>query len=111
MDPTRLMTQDATVTPRSVTTTDEYNDDVLTDGTPYTTICFLWQTQRSEDTGRDNIEAETFQASFPPTDDLAATYKVTVDGVAYEIDGPPWAAFNPRLREVTHQEVTLRRVS
>lgn len=111
MDPSRLMTMETTVTPRTVTTTDAYGDDTLTDGTAFDTVCFIWQTERGEDTGPDHTVDETYTAAFPAADTIGPADAVTAEGVDYEIIGPPWPAFNPRLQTVTHQEATLRRVA
>lgn len=114
MDPTRLMTMTATVTPRVITK--DGDDDVLTDGSPFTTSCFIWQgahrLDSTENTGPENVTTDQYGAAFPADVTISASSKVAVDGMAeFEVDGNPWPAFNPRSRAVSHQEVSLKRVA
>lgn len=115
MDPTRLMTMDCTVTPRVVTGVDVYGNDVLEDGDPFDTHCFVWQgahrLDSTENTGPENVTTDQYGAAFPPDDPVGANARVNVEGLDYEVDGMPWPAFNPRLKRVTHLEVNLKRVA
>lgn len=118
MDPTRLMTQPATITPRVVAADpDDYNDEILEDGEPIELDgssghgVFLSQRDRSESGDAENVTTETWALYLPHDIDVDATATITVDDVTYEFDGPPWRAYNPRLRRVTHLEATVRRVA
>lgn len=116
MDPTRLMTQPATITPM-VPVTDEYNDEHLEPGTPIVLDgslghgVFLTQSNRSE-TGIDtNTVSEIWALYLPPTITVDPNTQITVDDITYELDGPAWPAYNPRLHKTTHLEATVRRVA
>lgn len=112
MDPTRLMTQQATITHVAdvATGADEYNNPTYPTSTA-TVRCWLHQTQRSERTAEADTQIETWRLYLPPGTSVDGPDKVAVDGVTYELDGPPWPAFNPRLHRVTHIECTLRKVA
>jgi hypothetical protein len=115
MDPTRLMTLPCTLYPRAVGSSDEYGDQVLVDGTPVVLDgdpgCWIEQTQRSERTDNQNEQAETFSLYLPSDADVSGLDRIEVEGVSYELDGPPWRAFNPRTRQYTHLQATVRRVT
>lgn len=111
MDPARLMTLPCTVTPMSVTSTDDRGDDVLTAGTPVDTTCWIEQTASSEQTAGTHTTDETMRLFLPPATVIDADDRVTVEGLTYELTGPPWLAFNPRSRTHTHLEAQIRRVA
>lgn len=110
MNVAHLLTSTATVT----VVADTGSPDAFGDPTPTTSTqtfaCWLSQTQRSEATANADVQHETWVLYL----EVAAAGvegfdRVTVDGITYELDGPPWPARNPRTRLVTHVECTLRR--
>lgn len=114
MNPERLMTLPCTIThvaqdgavdvygnPTDTTTT-----TVLT-GSPG---CWIEQVRRSEDTVDKDQQVGQWHGYFPPAVELDGSDRVEALGDVYEVDGPPWPAWNPRLRRVTHIEATLARV-
>ena len=107
MDPTPLMTQPATLAHAADGPPDIYNDPTTT-YTPQAVRVWMHQTQRDEQTVRGQIESETWAVYLPPTITVGPADRLTVDGVTYELVGPPWRAFHPRLRRVTHIEATVR---
>lgn len=111
MDPTRLMTQEATITnvTQSATVRDELGDPTVTTTTA-TVDCWLHQVARSEHGDNNNVQDQRWALYVPAGTVLNGADRVTVEGATYEVDGPPWPAHNPRLRRVTHIEATLRRV-
>lgn len=118
MDPSRLMTQAAVLTPRVVAAErDEYNDEQLEDGTAVELDgspghgVLLQQTSRSEINGGANVTVETLTLFLPTTVAFTAADKITIDGQDYEADGPPAPQWNPRLKRYTHVECTVRRVA
>lgn len=118
MDPTRLMTQAATITPRVVADDpDEYNDEVLEDGTPFELDgsvgngCLLQQTSGSEQTAGGVVTVQTLTLFLPTTVAFSAIDKITIDGDDYEADGPPARQWNPRLKRYTHVEATVKRIA
>lgn len=112
MDPSRLMTQTGTLHHVAQDgARDEYNN--ATEGTPTTetVACLLQQRQRIEQTAQGQIATETLILFLPAGTDVDTLDYVTVDGNDYQIDGPPWAAYNPRSQAVSHIECTVRRTS
>jgi hypothetical protein len=78
------------------------------------TVCELQrrqQSQGSEDTRLGAIATDDWLLVVPAGTVLSAQDTVTVDGVAYEVDGEPWPARNPRTRTVSHVEASLRRTT
>lgn len=111
MDPTRLMTQTATL--HHVTQTgdaDEYNDPT-TEETTETVACLLQQRTRIEANGLAVTSTDTWALYLPAGTTVDTLDYVTVDGIDYQIDGRPWPAFNPRARAVSHIEATLKRAA
>lgn len=111
MDPTRLMTQECTITHLTLDGGhDEYHNPTSA-GVDTTVACWLHQTQRSEQTVDADTQIQTWQLYLPPDTTVDGSDHITVDGDVFELAGPPWSAFNPRLRRVTHIECTLRKVA
>lgn len=109
MDPTHLMTIGGvltTVTPAGV---DTFND-VTTSTSTAAVKCWVEQTHRTEQTSAGPVSTEEWRAYFPAGTTVDALDQLTVGGVVYELDGPPWPAFNPRLAAFSHIEASLRRV-
>lgn len=111
MDPTRLMTIAATITPMNVTSRDETNDDVLTAGSPVTTVCYLHQTEASERTAGTNTQEQTFTIYLPPTVTIDANDRIAADGDTFEVIGPPARWNNPRAQNRALISVTARKVA
>lgn len=104
------MTLAATVTVVAETGAEDEYGNPTEQTTTTATTCWLHQTQRSEGTVDANTQDETWQLYLPPTVTIDGGDRITVQGVIYELIGPPWRAFNPRLETTTHIEATVRRV-
>lgn len=118
MDPTRLMTQAATITPRvPADETDEYNDEVIEEGSTIRLSgavgdgVLVQQASRTEVVGGANVTVETLMLFLPLGVRFTAADEITIDGVSYEADGPPAPQWNPRLKRYTHVEATVKRVA
>jgi hypothetical protein len=118
MDPSRLMTQPATITPRHpADDPDEYNDEVLEDGDPIEldgtvgTGVLLQQSSRTENINGANVVVETLTLFLPIAVAFGDRDAITVDGVTYEADGPPAHMWNPRLKRYTHVEASVKRIA
>lgn len=104
------MTQTATISHTSATgAVDAYGNptDVITTSTA---ACFVSYLPGSEVEG-DTIQVQTPVLFLPPDIDIDGGDAVTVDGVTYQIDGPPAQHYNPRLRRVTHIQANLRQAA
>lgn len=116
MNVARLLTLAAVVTnPEAVdedTPRDAFGDPTPAAAEPVTFKGWYEQVQRSEDTAGTDQQAEKWrvflEAAAAGQVDGSAT--VAFDDVAFELDGPPWPATNPRTAQVTHVEATARRV-
>jgi hypothetical protein len=73
--------------------------------------CWLWQTQRTEATDNEDTQFEQWSVAFEPDTEIDGSARFTVDGVTYQLYGPPWTVLNPRTRRVSHLEATARRVT
>lgn len=110
------MTLPATITPRVPSTSDEYNDETLVDGTPIVLAggpgdgVWIEQTARAESGDSSNVQADQWRLFAPAKVGFDGGAKVEVDGGVYEVDGPPWRATNPRRREVSHIEANVKRI-
>lgn len=107
---TRLMTKTATITRVTQDGAADGYGDPTEQTTTASAACWLHQTQRSEDTRDANRQAQTWDAYFAPGTVLDGSDRVTVDGIAYEVEGPPWKADNPRTGAEEFVAATLRRV-
>lgn len=110
-DTVGLLFSDEIVRRRFTTTKDDYNEDVRDTDNPDDVIYLgrlIW---------RETIErTETGQASavlpsvlLPHDADVETTDQIIVDGLTFEVAGPPMQ--NPSPGESTHLRVPLRRVS
>lgn len=110
MPASHLMTQTATLHHVTETGTDEYND-ATTSETTTSSPCLMQQTVRTEATTSGLVTSEVLVLFLPADADVDALSKVTVDGLTYELDGPPSKPFNPLAGAVGHLECTVRRVA
>lgn len=111
MDPTHLMTQSGTL--ERVTQSgppDEYGNptDVVVSST---VACLVQQTVRDDETGLTNVESETGRLFLPVGTVADTNDRITIAGVTYQLAGPPWPVWNPRLQATSHIEATVRRAA
>jgi len=71
--------------------------------------CWLHQTQASEDTRGGRFGEERWSVYLPADTALDIDDRVSVDGVVYEVAGPPWSAVNPRTGIVEFVQASLRK--
>lgn len=113
MRPERLLSSSITV--HRVTQDgppDEMGDPTEeTVSTTYDRAGSVWQVQRSDETGNTDVQVEEWRGVLRR--DLAGTVdggdRITVEGIEFQIEGPPWPARNPRTTRIEFLEVTLRR--
>lgn len=94
---------------------DEYGNPTE-DETTVSTLCWHHQgTGRAgtrysdEETGLAVMESDEETFYWPPGTAVRSTSAVTVDGVTFEMDGPPWEAKHPRTGQVEYVMGTARR--
>lgn len=115
MRPARLFP--STITVHHVTQdgpADEMGDP--TEETTTTTVqrgAFVWQVQRSDETGNTDVQSDEWRGALRRT--LAGLVdggdRIEVEGSTFEVEGPPWPARNPRTNRIEFLEVTLRRTT
>lgn len=116
MNVARLLTLDAVVTnPEAVdedTPKDAFGDPAPTPADPLTFKGWYEQIQRSEDTASTDQQSEKWRVFLEPAaaGQVDGSASVAFAGAGFELDGPPWAATNPRTTQVTHVEATAKRV-
>jgi hypothetical protein len=111
MRPERLFPSDVTV--HRVTQDgppDEMGDPTeQTISTEHPRAGSVWQVQRSEETANTDVQLEQWRGVLRRDLVVDGTDRIEVEGITFELDGPPWPARNPRTGRVEFLEVTLRR--
>lgn len=77
--------------------------------TTTTTVCELQQTSADENVTDRDAQASDFLLILPAGTAIDGGDKVTIEGVEYEVAGPPWAARNPRTQSASHVECRVIR--
>jgi len=102
--PTALLEQTITIVDRTATGPgDEYGNPTDVDSAPVAVAGVLQQTERTE-SGQSDGTGEKARLLVASTAPLTTDSRVEVDGVWWEIDGPPWHVRNHRTGEVSHIE-------
>lgn len=111
-DPVEYLTQTGTVALRDPgPDKDDFGDAVDVESAA-SFKCWLFQTQRSEDTTGGDLQAQTWTLIAEPAAAgvVDGSSAITVDDVEYEFVGPPWNAATP-MDGVVFVEATVRRVA
>lgn len=111
----RLIRQDITV--RRVTRTgapDEMGDptEEVTE-TVYPRAGYAWQTSRDDRTSNQDLQVEEWRCVLHRRLEglIDGTDRLVIEGIEFELDGPPWPARNPRTSRIEFLEATIRRTS
>jgi hypothetical protein len=113
MRTTGMMSQIATITTvaNSDTETDRYgNPDEVTSTDEWRCLVSQHRSPAEALVDQDVLQADwllCLEAAAPVT----GYDRVTVDGIEYEVVGPPWLVQNPRTRSTDHVEALLRRAA
>lgn len=73
------------------------------------TVCEIQQRRRSEND--EQISSAEWVAFLLPGETVGSGDELLVDGVTFQVEGDPWPARNPRTRQASHIEATLRRMA
>lgn len=110
--PDHLMTQTGTLYNRTAGTVDDYGDAATTEDAGAVTRCLLQQTSRTERLDGGGLIAADVTTLFLPAGTVCdGSSAIDVGGARFEFDGPPAPQWHPRLKQITHIEATVRRVT
>jgi hypothetical protein len=113
MNPARLLTRKVIVIRRTATSTpDEMGNPTVAE----TSRMFrgdIQQANRDENTANTDVQGARWNVFLEAAaaDFAEGSAAVSVDGIEYELVGPPWPAYNPRLRRITHVQAEARRTT
>lgn len=107
-----LLTQPATITPRTPgTTKDEYGNTAMVDGTPFDTVGYFEQTQATEVLVDRQTYISDWLIVLHAGTPVSSADRITHDGQSFELVGPPWPVWNPRLGVVSHIECRSKAIT
>jgi hypothetical protein len=92
----------------SGSTVDDYGNPVNTEASTVTTTCWLDPARSFENTSGQETYTQDWTLYLPAGTLIDASDKVEVDGVAYEILGPPRRFTKPPTTVEHHVEVDVR---
>ena len=74
---------------------------------------YAWQSRRDDQTANTDIASEEWRLALhrSAAGNVDAGDRVEVDGITFEVYGPPWIARNARTTAIEYVELTLRRTS
>lgn len=75
------------------------------------TVCELQQSTTAETRDGGLVVVTQWNLYLPADAVVTANDEVSVDGVAYTVDGQPWSVRDPLTGETSHVEAKLREVS
>lgn len=112
MSLTQLLNQTGYLLARNESgTLDDYGNDVP-DEVVTAISCEIQQRRRDEDADEGETSQADWLGIFAADTDLTTADAVAVNGMGtFELVGAPWPVYNPRTREVSHVEATLRRTA
>lgn len=90
--------------------TDAFGNPVMT-VTEIETVCELQQRRREEHDEHGELSDTLWNLFLPAGTAFRTGDAVEVDGDEYEAVGDPWHARNPRTRQESHVEATVRRTA
>lgn len=103
-----LLTQPVTVQPMLPGTPDDYGNTPLTPtGSPVAELGYLDQKDTVEYVNGRDTTVTKWKAFLAPESAVTALATVTFGGQVFQVDGQPYAVFNPRTRMTSHIECTL----
>lgn len=109
MNVDRLLVRTATITRVAMSGTADVFGDPTESTTATTASCYIEQKQAADTTAGQSVGSEEWLCVFPAGTAIDQNDRVVVDGVTYQVYGPPWSVANPRLATAGQVEVTLRR--
>lgn len=110
VNPARLIKLSGVLTVRSFDgPPDDYNNPTETT-VARSVLCWYEQAQAAEATANTNRQEETHRLFLRSCEDMTGWDRLAVNGLEFEVIGPPWEAVNPRTRQVSHIEARGKQV-
>ena len=104
----QMMCQPLTVQTVAGTTTDAYGNSVPTPvGSPVAALGYLELKDSVEVVLNRDTVVSKWTAFFPATTTIGAFDYVNFNAQKFQVDGQPWAVFNPRTKTVSHIQCKL----
>lgn len=114
MDVRRLLTDTCTITRVTADGPPDGHGNPTETTTTATAKCWLYRDTFTRTGGERQVQGdqqiEEFTLILEASAFVDGNDRVTVNGVTFEVVGPPWRAENPRTRVIDHVEAVLRRV-
>ncbi len=114
MDPSHLLNMDATITTVTEGAGDDYGDPTE-ETTSRNVKCWIDRSglvrEAGEQVGLDDWQQETVNLYLPAGTALTGRDRVTVEGVTYEVFGPPFDRIDPRTNQSVYVTAQLRRAT
>lgn len=108
----QLLNTEATILRRSPSGEEDPYGNELQAEEEVDVLCEVQQIRRDEPDDQGELSETHWLGIFPAGTELRTGDAVRVEGIGLlELAGDPWAARNPRLRQVSHLEVTMRRTA
>lgn len=104
-----LINRPCTLFHRTGRTTINRDGDEVPEFGAIDTVCELQQQRTAENA--EEIADARWVAFFLPGETVSSGDRLGVDGDVFEVEGDPWNARNPRTRQASHVEATLRRTA
>lgn len=103
-----LMNQPLTVQPMGGSGTDAYGNNVPAElGPPVAELGYLEQTDSTEFLEGRQTTVSHWKAFLFTTSVVTAMAYITFGGQKFQVNGAPWAVYNPRTQVVHHIECSL----
>ena len=103
-----LLNQPITIQTIKATTKDKYGNDKPTSyGAPANAVGFIEQITTTEDLLNRDTTKTQWQAWLPAGTTIGHLDRIGFNGQTFEVDGEPWAVWNPGRQVVSHIVVKL----
>ena len=96
---------------KNAATTDRYGNTVPSTSSTVSTAGYLEQVQSVETMTDRDVSVGDWVVYLPADLIVNAQDRIVFGTQTFEVDGEPWQVYNPRVRQVSHQQAKLKVVS
>lgn len=113
MNVAHLLRLDYTIEQIAQTGPPDEMGDPTEESTTATFKGYAWQSRREDETSNTAVAFEEWRLALhrSAAGQVDAGDRVEIDGITFEVYGPPWIARNARTTAIEYVELTLRRTS